>query len=109
MDRRWVTSGGWIYASEAGGGIRRGLDRLQLCPFSDGSVLIGINRWFRCSGHGWIDVVCAVVDPVVEWCGIEVESVVWWLLFRRSAVGWGWVSPERERLESEREMKTKFF
>jgi hypothetical protein len=43
--------------------------------------------------------VCAVV----EWCGIEVESVVRWvLLLRRSAVGWGWGRPE-----SEREMKTK--
>jgi len=43
------------------------------------------------------------IDPVVEWCGIEVESVVRWvLLLRRSAVGWGWGRPE-----SEREMKTK--
>jgi hypothetical protein len=62
MDRRWVTSGGWVDASEAGGRFRRGLDRLQLCPFFGGSVLIGANRWFRCSGRGWIDVVCVVVE-----------------------------------------------
>jgi hypothetical protein len=27
-----------------------------------GSVLIGADQWFRCSGRGWIDVVCAVVE-----------------------------------------------
>jgi hypothetical protein len=67
---------------------------------------IGADQWFHCSGRGWIDVVCAVVER--RWSGGWVVRywsatlVRWVLLLRRSAVGWGWGRPE-----SEREMKTK--
>jgi hypothetical protein len=91
-------------------GPARSLTRLdilvvQLCPFFGGSVLIGADRWFRCSGRGWIDVVCAVVER--RWSGGWVvrywsATLVRWVLLLRSAVGWGWGRPE-----SEREMKTK--
>jgi hypothetical protein len=79
---------------------------VQLCPFFGGSVLIGADRWFRCSGRGWIDIVCVVVER--RWSGGWVVRywsatlVRWVLLLCHSAVGWGWGRPE-----SEREMKTK--
>jgi hypothetical protein len=70
---------------------------VQLCPFSSGSVLIGADRWFRCYGRGWIDVVFAVVER--RWSGGWVVRywsatlVRWVLLLRRSAMGWGWGRP----------------
>jgi len=86
-----VTSGGWVDVSEAEGGFCQGLDQLQLCPFFGGSVLIVLIGGSVALGVGgltscvrWLNGV----DPVVEWCGIEVESVVRWvLLLCRSAVG----------------------
>jgi hypothetical protein len=71
-----VTSGGWVAKLEVdSAGARQILDSsgdfggsvafffvVQLCPFSGGSVLIGADQWFHCSGRGWIAVVCAVVE-----------------------------------------------
>jgi len=76
---------------------------VQLCPFFQ---WIGADRWFRCSGRGWIDIVCDVVER--RWSGGWVVRywsatlVRWVLLLRCSAVGWGWGRPE-----SESETKTK--
>jgi len=100
-----VTSDGWVDANEAGGGFRWGLDRLQMCSFSGGSILIGGSVALAVGGSTscvwWLNGV----DPVVEWCGIEVLLwcggcfffvVVQW-------VGVGRDRRVRERPKSERE------
>jgi hypothetical protein len=92
MDRRWVTSGGWVDASEAGGGFRRGPPDPRLvwrfwwfCAFflwfscalfSSGSVLIGGSVALAVGGSTSCVMWLNGADPVVEWCGIEV--LLWW-------------------------------